>query len=340
MSDAGATQGLQADLVLEGGGVKGIAFAGAVTTFAEAGYSFPRVAGSSAGAIAGAVIAALQQAGEPLSRSADVVRTLDHARLRDRGPIARYAGPLGPLVDLASLVVETGVYEGEVLRDWIAGVLRDLGVERFGDLRLPPDAGADLDDSHRYSLVVTASDVSRKRLVLLPWHYGDYGLDPDDQLVADAVRASASIPFYFEPVTLRARGRGVSTLVDGAVLSDYPISVFDRTDGKPPRWPTFGVRLSAREGARSQVEPVRGPVSLALAVVGTMLEASDAVHISQECVRARSVFVDTSGISPIDFDISDEQQERLLQSGRAGARKFLASWDFGRYVDVCRGGAP
>ena len=53
---------LQADLVLEGGGVKGVALAGAVVRLARAGYAFPRVAGSSAGAVAGCLVAALQAA--------------------------------------------------------------------------------------------------------------------------------------------------------------------------------------------------------------------------------------------------------------------------------------
>ena len=48
-----AAEHLRADLVLEGGGVKGIALVGATLPLVEAGYRFPRVAGSSAGAIVG-----------------------------------------------------------------------------------------------------------------------------------------------------------------------------------------------------------------------------------------------------------------------------------------------
>jgi NTE family protein len=42
-----AAGGRGADLVLEGGGVKGIALAGAVLRLSEAGYVFPRIAGTS-----------------------------------------------------------------------------------------------------------------------------------------------------------------------------------------------------------------------------------------------------------------------------------------------------
>ena len=182
---------------------------------------------------------------------------------------------------------------------------------------------------------MTASDVSRHRFVRLPWDYPLYGLDPDEQEVADAVRASASIPFFFEPVTLRSPGAGrsegsVSTLVDGSVLSNFPVAVFDRADGRPPRWPTFGVRLSMRPEGRVQTTEVRGTVSLALSLVETMLEACDAAHIDDPCVQSRSVFVDTSGVSPVDFGITDEQQEQLLLAGHEAAGAFLRDWDWPR----------
>ena len=91
--------GPRADLVLEGGGVKGIGLVGATAQLVDAGYTFPRVLGSSAGAIVAAFIAALQHAGEPLSRLEDITRSLDYRRLRDRGPLARLFGFLGPVTD-------------------------------------------------------------------------------------------------------------------------------------------------------------------------------------------------------------------------------------------------
>jgi NTE family protein len=332
--------GKRADLVLEGAGVKGVGLVGAVATLADAGYRFPRVAGTSAGAVVGAYVVALQRAGESLSRLEDIARSLNYAKMRDRGVLGRAAGPLARVVDGLSLAFDGGVFEGDYLRSWVAGSLADLGVRTFGDLRVDDDDSS-LAAEQRYSLVVMASDVSRKRLVRWPWDYRLYGLDPDEQSVADAVRASASIPFFFEPVTLRSRddsGRSVvSTMVDGSVLSNFPIAMFDRTDGRQPRWPTFGVRLSMRPSGRVLTHEVRGTVSLALSLVETMLEACDAQHIDDPCVQSRSVFVDASGVSPVDFGISEEQQEQLLAAGREATVSFLQHWDFAGYQRFCRG---
>lgn len=333
-------EGKQADLVLEGGGVKGVGLVGAVATLAEAGYRFPRVAGTSAGAVVAAFVVALQRAGEPLSRLEDISRTLDYRKLRDRGALGKVAGPLARVIDGLSVAFDGGVFEGDYLRKWVAGTLRELGVAKFGDLRVV-DEDSSLPPEQRYSLVLTASDVSRHRMVRFPWDYPIYGLDPDEQAVADAVRASASIPFFFEPVTLRAKDETgatvVSTLVDGGVLSNFPIAMFDRTDDRPPRWPTFGVRLSMRPEGRVHTHEVRGTVSLALSLVETMLEACDAQHINDSCVQARAIFVDTSGISPVDFGIMAEQQEHLRSAGREAAVGFLQSWDYDDYLRQCRG---
>lgn len=320
-----------ADLVLEGGGVKGIALAGAIWAFDEQQWTFPRVAGTSAGAMAAAVVAALQAAGEPLSQVVELAKTLDYRKFRDRGFPGSWLGPLGVLADPLAVVVEQGAYEGDYLHEWVRGVLADLGVHTFGDLRRddPEDDGH---IHHQYSLVVTASDVSRRRLAHLPWDYADYGLDPDEQSVADAVRASASIPFFFEPVTL-AR----STLVDGGLLSNYPISTFDRLDHLPPRWATVGVRLDALGiGEEPPPEPVGDVVSLGIALVETAIEANQAEHVLDPCNIARSVYVDTRGVGAVDFSISAEKQHELIERGHEAAAAFLDTWDYTAWLQRCR----
>lgn len=325
-----------ADLVLEGGGVKGIALAGAVTTLAADGYRFPRIAGTSAGAILGGVAAALQQAGEPLEYLRELAGSMDYRGFADRSKLGRYAGPLTFAVDFGSLVTDRGIYRGDVLLAFVTAELERLGVRTWGDLRLPPDEDTSLGEEYRYALAVTVSDVARRRMVMLPWDYRDYGLDPDAQSVALAIRMSASLPFFYEPVPLRCQD-GTSVMVDGGLLSNYPITAFDRTDDRPPRWPTFGVKLSPRPPKVPPTNEVGGLLSYTVAIAETMLNAHDAVNVDDPSVRARTIFVDTADVKTTDFDIDEETKTHMLHTADDAAREFLARWDFAEYLRSHRG---
>jgi NTE family protein len=166
-----------------------------------------------------------------------VIKGLDWQRFRDPSLLDRIP-LLGPA---ASVLFEYGCYEGNYVRDWLGNELAALDVTTCANLRCD-DWRGDPDDDQGYKLVVLAADITRGELIRLPWDYRQYGLDPDGQLVVDAVRASISIPIFFEPVTLRHANGESSTLVDGGVVSNYPIEVFDRTDGHQPRWPTLASR--------------------------------------------------------------------------------------------------
>lgn len=322
---------MDADLVLDGGGVKGVALAGAYAGLDEAGVSVHRVAGSSAGAIVGALIAA----GVPSSRLTQLARELDYRKFADEGVLDHLGLPGKAL----SVLFEKGVYEGRYFRDWLDALLKDLGKRTFGDLRLD-DPEDRLPPGRGYRLVVIVSDVTRGVLVRLPWDYPAYGLDPDEQLVADAVHASSAIPFVYEPVKLDYRGeqghKQTAFLVDGGLLSNFPVDLFDPTDGKPPRRPTFGIKLSARpESAQQQRFAVHSTYDFAKAVLGTVLTAQDQMHIDDPCVQGRTIFVDTTGVRATDFDLTPEERQRLFDSGVAATRKFLATWDFQKYLRRC-----
>lgn len=323
---AGATgAGQPIDLVLEGGGVKGVAFGGVLEVLGEHGYHPERVAGTSAGAITAAVLVALTRAGENMSAVEPLVKTLDLTRFPDSNRIARLLGPLGVLAQVASLWTRGGLHEGAYLEDWLSGVLADLGVRTFGDLRRR-DPGSALAPEQDYSLVVVASDLSRRRMSLLPWDFAGYGLDPDAQSVAQAVRASAAIPLYFRPVEY-VIPRGVVSLADGGFLSNYPITIFDHPDRAQARWPTIGVRLSAREDARAVQAPVRNALHVGLAVVDTAMHGIDARHIDDPGTIARTIFVDVGAVRATDFDLGDAERASLIQRGRDAAMKWLVSPD-------------
>ena len=322
----------RADLVLEGGGVKGIAHLGAIHALHDRGITiYPRVAGTSAGSIVGALVAA----GLAPDRMRKVMFDLDYRKVRDRSGLDRI-----PLVGRGlSLFLEDGIYEGAYIREFLGNVLHDAGVETFADLRVERSERDQLPPGQGYRLVVMATDITQGCLVRLPWDYGPlYGLDPDRQLVVDAVRASMAIPFYFEPVCLKHGDGTTSTLVDGGVLSNFAIDVFDRRDGRPPRWPTFGVKLLPRlpEG-RAQLFPLlgivrRGPLHLAELLLSTVLVGRDQTQLAQPWVDARTIRVDTTAAGVVDFDLRREAMDALYANGRAAADKFLDGWDFDEYV--------
>jgi NTE family protein len=218
----------KADLVLEGGGVKGIGLLGAVLVLAEAGYSFPRVAGTSAGAIVASLVSAYQKAGRELRELVGVMNSVQYSRFADGPILERMTGRLGEGVEL---LLHEGAHPGNYLVEWLGAELEKAGVSTFADLAID-DPGGSLGEHQRYSLVVHTSDLSRRALVRLPWDYGQYGKPADGERVVDAVRASMSIPFYFRPVDVKT-ATGTVTWVDGGLLSNFPVTVFDRTDGKP-----------------------------------------------------------------------------------------------------------
>lgn len=327
-------QSLQADLVCEGGGVKGIGLAGAVTALADAGYSFPRAAGTSAGAVVACLVAALQSAGEPVQRLQELVTSFDYRRLQDSSGVGRL-----PLVGLPlAVLLHEAVYDGAYLEDFLTGALGELGVHTFGDLTGPAAAG--VPEGRRSRLVVTVSDLSRRKLVRLPWDLPDYGLDPHDFPVARAVRASSAIPFVFRPVR-QAGGPGVpgtATWVDGGLLSNFPVGLFDRADALAPRWPTFGLRLSQPAELPPVLHPVDSAVEVGAAALDALLTDQDSAYVSEPCTVVRTVAIPTGGVSVIDFGITPAERDRLYADGRRAADAFLATWDFAAYVASCRGG--
>lgn len=327
---------LTADLVLEGGGVLGIGHVGAITVLETAGYSFPRVAGTSAGSIVGALVAA----GMRSSRITDIMATLNYRRFADRSLLDRV--PIGG--PLLSLLMDDGVFEGDHLREWLGNLLVDeCGVETFGDLAID-DPDSSLPPERRFRLVVTATDVTRGELVYFPWDYErTYGLEPGRQCVVDAVRASMSIPFFYEPATLTGSDGAPSTLVDGGVLSNFPIDIFDRTDGRPPRWPTFGVKLlPLLPMDAAKLLPIaglfrHGPVALAANLAMTTIVGRDQAHLAKPWVKVRTMQIDTAGVNPIDFGLSRTQATALFENGQTAATRFLEEWDWEDYQATFRG---
>ena len=310
------------DLVLDGGGVRGIALVGALSALEEAGFEPARVAGTSAGAVVGSLVAAGVRG--PALQAA--MEDLDYRRFEDKSRAHRVPF-LGKSL---SLLVAKGVYHGRYLSTWLGQLLADHGVRTFGDLRIDDDAATALPPGRRYRLVITTVDVSRGTLVRLPWDYHRYGLDPDQQLVVDAVRASASVPFFFEPVPLEDASGNVSLLMDGGVVADFPVDIFDRADGRPARWPTLGLKLSGGPRPAEEHRLIGGPLGLGLALLTTMRNVYEQRSLGDEGLAQRTMFIDTGrAVARADFGIDRTAQRALYDEGRRQAAAFVASGRLG-----------
>lgn len=342
---------LVADLALEGGGVKGIALVGAVLVLDEAGYSFRGVAGTSAGSIAASLIASLTKTQQPMVRLKNFMDDMNFNNFMPEGAIHSFldhrGGKVGTLVaDAAILVRRMGLYSGDYLEQWLQPKLAELGCENFGDLRLPTE-GADRDDQqslpsgHDYRLVVHISDITREQLVRLPWDYPTYGFEDRDSMeVVPAVRASMSIPFFFEPVTFEAGpadvpvpspdGRqvtqhyegGTCTFTDGGMLRNFPIDAFDRVDGGPPRWPTIGIKLSSLQTQFPVTEACEHSIAVGVACLRTMMGEWDSYEVDAG-TAGRTIFVDNGGLTATDFNLTKGQQDMLFMNGVSAATQFV-----------------
>jgi NTE family protein len=328
----------KADLVLEGGGVKGLGLVGAVLELMRAGYSFPRIAGTSAGSI----VAAFLAAGATHDELERIMRRLDYARVPDRT-----APGIPGLSEGFGLLRRSGAHPGGYIHGFVSTELERLGVRTFADLRRRDvRADANLMPAQRYRLVVTATDITNGRLLRLPWDYPLLNRDPDHELVADAVRASISIPLFFVPwVVTDGRTGERRLLVDGGVLSNFPIEIFDRTDAVSPRWPTLGVKvIPDLPAGNAQLFPATAlpqlpPVRLLEQVVTTAVTGHDQTYLERPCVRRRTIQVDTTAAGIVEFGADQRKRDALVDNGERAASQFLATWDWKRFKRDCRGGA-
>jgi NTE family protein len=316
------------DLVLEGGGVKGVGLVGAYSVLHAHGFDIENVAGTSAGAITAAAIAA----GFTPDELRDLTLGLDYRQFEDKG----WEDKLPVLEKMTSVLLDLGIYEGKRFHEWMRELLAQKNVHTFGDLLCAED---ETDLRYRYKLQVIASDVTNRRLLILPRDAKKLGIEPDELEVALAVRMSMSIPIFFEPVRHENPETGEEIIiVDGGMLSNFPVWLFD-SDGVP-NWPTFGLLLvepNLRAHLGTQIEPPRKERGVAALVdylkslAQTMMAAHDRLYVEQ-ADYARTIPIPTLGVKTTEFDVTRERALALYESGRKAAEEFLETWDFDAYI--------
>jgi NTE family protein len=322
-----------ADLVFEGGGVKGLGLAGAFAAIEQHGFTPKSVAGTSAGAITAALVAAGYNSNE-LDK---IVLDLPFASFKDESFLDKVPGGKA-----ASVLKDLGIYEGKVFEEWIAEKLAKKGKTKFGHI-VNPDAR---DPDGRWCLRVIASDVTHRRMLVLPNDAPHLGLDPDDMDIAYAVRMSMSIPIFFEPVQHKNPKTGDTHLiVDGGMLSNFPVWLFDCRD-RDPRWPTFGLMLVEPEPTKPIGHRIDGEdhgiergslLDFVKSLALTMMAAHDRMYLDQ-ATYARTIAIPTLGVGTTEFEIKPDRVKALYDSGHQAATDFIAKWDFKAYIEEFRRG--
>ncbi|MEN8077438.1 patatin-like phospholipase family protein [Clostridioides difficile] len=305
---------MKADIVCEGGGVKGIALLGAIYYLEEQGYKFERFAGTSAGAIVTSLLA-VGYSGKELK---ELLLNLNLKDFYDKNKLTLLPF-IGPTI---SLFKNKGLFSGNNIESYLNDMYKTKGKTKFKDIAVNGVS----------PLKVIASDITNKQLLILPDDLIKYNIDPLEFEIAKAVRMSISIPFYFNPVILK-NGKEESFIVDGGLLSNFPIWIFDVENN--PRWPTFGLKLISNQDMKKVSPNKSNLISFAFDVVDTMLSKDDEAFLNNKD-SIRTIKIRTYDVGTVDFAISKEEYLTLFNSGYNCAKTFLAKWNFNSYVSRYR----
>lgn len=323
------------NLVFEGGGVKGIAYVGAMRVLEEMGIlrEIKRVGGTSAGAINAVLFAAGYTADETLKELGE----LDFNDFKDDSWFV--------LNDMKRVKEEYGWYKGNFFRDWIGERLKKK--TGFSDITFKA-----LAEFTNIDLYVYASNISTNfGEVYSPEH------TPRTRVV-DAVRRSMSIPLFFRAI----RDDRDDVFVDGGVLNNYPVKLFDREKylfdktlarktsyyddinkpflkSHPDSSPfiynkeTLGFRLDSgqeiavfRDGQQPKSRNIDNFLDYTFELVKTIMSVQDNQHLHEDDWH-RTIYIDTLGYSTFDFDLSAADKRRLTTEGKNATEKYFEWWN-------------
>lgn len=316
---------------MEGGGIRGIVYAGAFKALEDKGIlqKIENVAGTSAGAIAGLMISIGYTAAEIDS----IMMSLPFEKFND--------GKGGLLGKYKRVKRKFGVYEGDKFLDWLKGMLlqktgnSDLTFEELHVLKLS--------NPTYKNLFCTGTNISKQRLEIF-----SYKTTPNFS-IATAVRLSGGIPFYFTPIALddslhiitaKDTNKYINYYVDGGMLCNYPISMFDscKNGGEPLSCndlifnsQTLGIKLERQEQINNFLKgtneiPNYDPKSFGdyMGAFGNlMMETMQRKYPNLENEKERTIYVSDGKISAKIKKISFENKRLLFDNGEAGVLQFF-----------------
>ncbi|MDX5348792.1 MAG: patatin-like phospholipase family protein [Hymenobacteraceae bacterium] len=321
------------NLVLEGGGIRGVAYGGALEELEKRNVlqQIERVGGTSAGAIQACLLAVGYTAEEITAITfATPFQRFNDGRLFFAGGINR-------------LVRQYGWYRGNAFSNWIG----DLIKAKTGNADLTFAELHQLTGKGNYrDLYVTGTNLSKQQTVV--FSHETY----PNMKVRDAVRVSMSIPLYYRAVALDSAGNILThprkhphadIVVDGGITANYPIDIFDhrrylQQPGDPAAAPKDGYffnreTIGIRVDSDAQIEynyakqglapyPITNFRDYIGAFYNIVIENLNRPLLKPEDWQ-RTISVSSSEFEPQVKKLSKEQKEQLLESGREGVRYFF-----------------
>jgi len=253
-----------------------------------------------------------------------------------------------------------GLNPGDDFTLWLEDFLKRNGINNQNDLTksfnlLPADLkireGVDRTlDGVGSRLVIIAADIITETKVDFPAMASLYWSDPGSVNPALYVRASMSIPYFFKPMKITGIPQGQQAkdkweklvrffgpvprqvyMVDGGIMSNFPINVFHRYN-TIPRMPTFGVRLGVD---RNKLNKVTTPMNL----FGAMFNSIRHLHDFDFILRNPdySMLIEKIDIGEHDwlnFGLSDNDKVDLFKRGAEAADRFLRCFNWLEYKKI------
>lgn len=243
----------------------------------------------------------------------EIMLNMDYTKILSTGV---YGGI--PLMGNAiELIRSKGFYDGRLIEKWIYKLLKKKGIVKFKDLETYGER----------TLKIIAADVTKRNILIIPDDLKNYGFEPSEFEIAKAVRMSTSIPFFFKPVKLKYNNN-ISYIVDGGIISNFPIWIFDVAE--TPRWPTFGFKLQNNINTNVNNHG-KDLFSYFIDVVETMVDRNEEEYLPDKDA-VRTISIKTEGVRTTEFNISHKKCNKLYKSGYDGTNEFLNSWSFYNYI--------
>lgn len=291
----GTAGGVFRNLAFEGGGVRGVAYAGALKALERRGLleGVRGLAGTSAGAFA----ALLLSLGYGPDGLADALRSLHFKALEDSPNPLRVA-------------THYGLYKGDVLRDWIAAQVTGAGLPETLTF-------AELESVGARDLRVFATDLN-----ICNTREFSAAKTPDTSVVG-AVRASMSIPLMYAAWQFPDGKPDNHVYVDGGTVYNYPIEAFDGVDGALAA--TLGFCFASQGNAgRANALGTGHFLDYARSLFAAVMSAQTIDFDQNPAQRRRSVMIDDLGYRATDLSLSGQDFDRLYASGEKAVEDYLA----------------